>query len=549
MKLIPSLISPETKSAAERQVFTLLGEADVGPHAVALHSLNLPSHIYKRMGEIDFVVLTADCLLVCEVKGGRLSRRPDDGRWEYVNRAGKVFPKSEGPFAQACSAMWSLNRELTPRLPRALRKAINFGYCVITPDVTWTVDSVDEPKELVIDADDLRDGIAGALERLVGRWAEVGKCPPLAPGDWEQVRDCMRPTFDLVPSLHHGATEARERFERLTREQYVGLDWVVESPRLLVSGGAGTGKTMLAAEIARRDSVRGRVLLTCQSPTLAVFLAGRVTTPGVDVLAVEEARRVAARTGPWDVVVLDEAQDIFTDEGLDVLDELVVGGAQDGLWRLFYDINNQAGLHGRVDDGLLQVLEDSGAQPVALQRNCRNAKPVILYTQTLTGADLGRPIDGTGPEVLTAFPADRQEEARLLQAELARLAADDVVASSITILSFVERKESVVGLLPPAIRTKIRDFDARVAARERPSGMTFARIDDFKGFENDFILVVDVGRLDGERADVARLYIALSRARFGLWAAIPAHLEEEYEALRAKHLPNVLASLGEGPTA
>jgi hypothetical protein len=301
---------------------------------------------------------------------------------------------------------------------------------------------------------------------------------------------------------------------------------------------------MLAAEMARRDVGRGlgRVLLTCESPILAAFLGGRVRVPGIDVMTVQDARRVAVRKGPWDVVVLDEAQDIFTDDGLDVLDELVRDGPQDGTWRLFYDINNQAGLHGRFDDGLLLVLRESGAPLLALERNCRNAKPIILYTRAMTGADLGLPVAGGGPEVRTEFPADRAEEARLLEAEIERLLCDDVAPSSITILSFAERKDSVVGLLPPATRSEIRTFDERTAARERPSRMTFARIDDFKGFENDFILVVDIGRLQGERADAARLYIALSRARYGLWAAIPGHLQEEYEAIRAKNLPAVPAA-------
>jgi hypothetical protein len=543
MKLIPSQISPATQSAAERKIFGLLERVDLGPHAVALHSLNLPSHVYKRMGEIDFVVLTPECLLVCEVKGGRLRRREEDGVWEYVDRSDRVHENPEGPFAQARSAMWSLVPELESRLPRRLGKSINFGYCVITPDVPWTVDSVDEPKELVIDEADLERGLADALRRLQQRWAVTGGRAPLAPDDWRHVCRSLRPTFDLVPSLHHRAKDARDRLEHLTESQYVGLDWVEEAPRLMVAGGAGTGKTMLAAEIARRDTARGRVLLTCQSPTLAAFLRRRVDVPGADAMSIGEAREIAVRDGPWDVVVLDEAQDIFTDDCLDVLDELVVGGAQDGSWRLFYDINNQAGLYGQVDDGLLELLSGTGAAQVVLRRNCRNAKSVVLYAQTLTGADLGQPLAGVGPRVRTDFPVDRDEEARLLEAELARLSAESVLASGITILSFEERGASVLRQLPRSVTSKIWDFDGNVAARATPPGLTFAHIDDFKGFENDFILVTDLGRLEGERADAARLYIALSRARYGMWLAVPRHLKKTYEAIREKHLPDVLAAM------
>ena len=43
-----------------------------------------------------------------------------------------------------------------------------------------------------------------------------------------------------------------EQFIRLTREQSILLDFLEEQDRAVIGGGAGTGKTILAVEHARR---------------------------------------------------------------------------------------------------------------------------------------------------------------------------------------------------------------------------------------------------------------------------------------------------------
>ncbi|MFD0651579.1 nuclease-related domain-containing protein [Streptomyces malaysiensis subsp. malaysiensis] len=67
MRIIPSEISNSTRSLAERSVFTAL-KAIPDDRSVALHTVHLPRHHKKRVGEIDFVVIMPDILLFIEVK-------------------------------------------------------------------------------------------------------------------------------------------------------------------------------------------------------------------------------------------------------------------------------------------------------------------------------------------------------------------------------------------------------------------------------------------------------------------------------------------------
>src|SRR3954449_9553581 len=114
MRLIPGTddFGP-VNSNAEVRVARLIEQVELpGPNA-CLYSVHVPVHEYKRMSEIDFLVVWDDTVLVVEVKGGRLGRH--QGVWTFTNRYGETTSKSEGPFEQARSAMFALERRIAER--------------------------------------------------------------------------------------------------------------------------------------------------------------------------------------------------------------------------------------------------------------------------------------------------------------------------------------------------------------------------------------------------------------------------------------------------
>lgn len=544
MKMIPPVVAATTDSPAERKLFPVFERTELDKNAVCLHSIDLPDHEYKRMSEIDFVVLTRAGLLVCEVKGGLVTRELN-GMWTFTNRHGEANTKPEGPFKQAGSAMWSLHADLKKRLDKAIFDQISFGWCVILPDCEFRDDSVDSPAELLIDRGEIAGAreLAGPLARLLGRWQKKNRLPDMSAEALDRTRNAIRGAFDPVSSLATRARGIGADLQTLTEEQYAGLDWVEETDRLLISGGAGTGKTLLALEMARRDALRGRtVLLTCHSPLLARFLSARAPAD-VKVASLDEAGRIMQeRNAGFDVVIVDEAQDVFTLEGVAILDSLVAGGIEEGTWRCFYDLNNQAGLFGEFDPDAFGLLSGTQAHTVALRRNCRNTKPIVLQTQSVTGADLGVPMAGDGPSVTFVKPADVQEETRMLAAELERLATADVASGSITILTGSGSAPSPADALDPAIRKRMLKLDAAVAGAWPVDRITVTAIEEFKGMENDFVLVCGLSGIDESRIDRARLYVAMSRARIGLWMAIPADLSGRFDALRRENMERALAA-------
>jgi Nuclease-related domain/UvrD-like helicase C-terminal domain/AAA domain len=542
VRLIPSVVTRDTKSDAERTVFTLLESSDLGPHARCFHSLNISQHEYKLVGELDFVVLCPEGLIVLEVKGGGVACH--DGLWTFSDRFGRDHKTTEGPFRQARSGMFSLRSRLKDELAPQLTAGLVFGYGVVTPDADLPESSAEWAPEMLLDANKLRrrTEIADLLRSLIQYWSAKTKAPrSLSPKALEDIAAFLRPDFDRVPSLRHRADQIDVSMERLTGEQYRQLDLVEDSERVICAGGAGTGKTFLAAEVARREAVEGaRVLLTCKSGPLAAFLAPRVAAAGVEVRPLDAVAAPTDGQERYDVLVVDEAQDALDFDTLAQLDGLVAGGLEDGRWRMFYDANNQSSIDGSFDTDALEYVRSLAGARGSLHWNCRNTREIVIQTKLLTAADLGNPSAGHGLPVEYAFFSDASEQPKLLEAQLRRLRDDDIDPGDITILSAHSYEDSAVTRMRPKWRERIRVLD-RAAAVEWPlRQMTFATIRDFKGLENQFIAIVDVDSVAADARSRALLYVAMSRARAGLWIALHERLRGELETVSKANLADVM---------
>jgi len=321
--------------------------------------------------------------------------------------------------------------------------------------------------------------------------------------------------------------------ERLSAEQYSRLDLVEDNPRILCSGGAGTGKTFLAAEVTRRHASNGEtVLFVTSGALLAAFVRSRLPSERIFVRSAENLVGIPQA----DVLVIDEGQDLINFETLQVLDGLLKGGLAEGRWRIFFDANKQTGLRGRYEPEAIELLKSYGAVAAVLRFNCRNTRQITTQTTLLTGADVGTPTAGDGPKVHIAYFDDDTQQSQLLDAELARLTSQEVIKGDITILSPLSIDKSCVRLTKAYMKRHIRLLDVNTARTWPPTDMTFSTVADFKGLENRFILLVDVASVDASDHDQNILYVALSRARAGLWIAVSKKVETRLDQLTRRNM-------------
>ena len=406
MRLIPPSIAESTQSGGERVVFDALA-ATVGAHAASagatdgwtvLHSFDIADHRRQLAGEIDFLcIVPGKGVLVLEVKGCHELHR-HEGDWYYGH---DTHADHRGPFRQASEAMHSLRRRLAKQY--AEFDGIPFWSAVCFPFIDFTETSAEWHDWQIIDrralqAQPIARLIEGVLEqarkRLVEHkagWFDPQRGEP-TPSQCQRLVHVLRPDFEFFESPKSRQRRLDEEIRHYTEEQFEALDAIDANPRLVFDGPAGTGKTLLAIEAARRAAARGRrVLLLCFNRPLGKWLAEETAAlaPGVTARTLHEHLRLLAGitptraqrcrqefwqeelpgmaieallerdTGPvgerdlYDEIVLDEAQDVLRRSYLDVLDLSLRGGLAGGHWRFFGDFTWQ-----RIYDAAALTVEE-----------------------------------------------------------------------------------------------------------------------------------------------------------------------------------------------
>lgn len=533
MKLRPPIVF-RFHSDAEARVFGMLESST--SEGVALHSLNLPVHQYKQWAEVDFVIVSSSGVFLLEVKGGGIECR--NGIWHYRDRFGQEHRRSESPFDQVRGAMFGLRRALEDKGLSGLARRFVWGWGVVFPDANSPELGVEIPESTILDRKALqrtKNQIDPYLANLARYWRAKVSSPPVATdGEVDALVSVLRPDFEVVPTVAQQVDEIAEQTVRLTDEQLRVLDSCEENPRILCHGPAGTGKTVLAAELTRRDAARGRrVALICRRPELASFVARGLPRRGVSILSGTDLEVPVPQ--PFDRIIVDEAQDFLTDSGWNVLDKLVRGGLERGEWRLFMDSNNQAGLETPADPAVLERLRGIAAS-LRLTRNCRNTRQIVVQTTLFTGASLGEAqIDGRGLRVEVVTTSGEVQVAEKLSNRIREWLQQDVRPGFITILSPRPWSESAARLLPSDLASAVCVLDANLGNQWPSQRMTFSTVRQFKGFENRCIAVVDLEGFDGQPKALAELYVAMTRANAALWLAIPISRKSLFDSLSAKN--------------
>ena len=517
MRMVPAL-PHDTGSQAEKRIFERLRTA-FDDRYVAYHSLRPTRHPHKRFPEIDFVICGPEGLYVIEVKGGRITCH--DGVWQYRDRYGRTTLSHEGPFRQAQTALHGLMDDLRANLPADVLDRLTTGYGVVFPDCDWSSDGAEWDPEMLADARRSRD-LEGWLRNLYEYWrGRDGRQARLDDCDLKRLRTYLCPEVDSRAAgngaqLFEQVEDARQRIARLTDDQMRMADVAEANPRVLCAGGAGTGKTVLAERLARRWAEAGlQVALVCRSPWLRHFLASRLPMPGLTVSLIDGVRRDCRRAGMerFDALIVDEGQDLFEMRCIETMDGVLAGGLEAGHWCWFHDLNNQS-LTSRFERHARNHLESLDPVRMPLRINCRNTRVILEWIQDTLDADLGVRGAGAGPDVRRQTATTLRESAERTACEIGELVdVGGLAPGSVTILSPYEFAESSVALMPAEATRRVRRLD-EYSMREMPGDKVgFARIEEFKGLENEAIVVVDLPAPDGAHRNSAEHYVAMSRAR------------------------------------
>lgn len=575
-------------AVSERKVFDRLRLDPAADDWTVLHSLGLSRRGAKPYGEIDFVILIPGSGVVClEVKGGRI--RCEDGIWYTRNRYGEETALTRSPFEQAKEGMFALRDEVAREFGSAAEVSrMVYAYGVVFTDVQSPPDTPEFEDWEAIDVEGLREPISRSLRRIIKKQAaKLGnghRCSLAALATLGDLRDFLRPDFDVGIARSTSITRSEKRILRLTAEQYDVLDTLSMNMHCLVEGAAGTGKTMLALEFARRMRGEHReIVLLCYNRLLGDWIQRSldVEIPGSTIVAgsfhrclrsvitnsfcreefleeekpalEEDSTEFFQETYPLfgslalgdsdqscELLIIDEGQDLIRDNYLAVLDSWLVGGLAGGRWVIFGDFTRQAIYTGAsgLQEGLTGARELLGTYAdhitvTSLSRNCRNTRNIGEETALLSGFNSlpYRLDDDEALPVDYRYCASRKSQIRKAKDAINRLLEDGVSPSDIVVLSPVRFDRSIASEI---------EMDDTVTVRPIGSGdmlvpqgvVPFSTIHAFKGLESPVVILCDFDSLEGDRAR-SLLYVGMSRARSHLVMVLPESIREQVaEAFR-----------------
>ncbi|MDP9934756.1 hypothetical protein J2T11_001096 [Paenarthrobacter nicotinovorans] len=458
------------------------------------------------MGEADFVVLWKGTILVLEVKGGRIGRT-GDGMWYSMDRQGTQHPLRRSPWVQAKDAAFALLDILAKHSENA---GWPFAYAVATPDQNLAADAEWVPQQHF----GLDQMTPLGLERSLDALARLARTVPSGTGfsrsqglrpmaDLSTVFAYLRREVDAMRTLPDTEMLIDRSIVTMTDEQIDAMRSFERNSRVLVLGGAGTGKTVVAIEAARRAAAnKSHVAFICGSPGVLRVAAKLLGDSSVQLVSFDSIPDEPI----FDVVVVDEAQDLLNLEDMSRLFESLKGGLRGGRWWIFLDPNNQSHLSGMFDSMVYQEILASGTI-VDLTKNVRNPRTVVTAVQSHLGADLGSPRIGEGPDASVVKARNPEEARRLLDHRILALRDQGVSGKKIAIVCAATNPYTSIladgGGLPSKYILENQSYEVVTAA-------------DIKGLEREHVIVLDVADLHTPGGRAAA-YVAMTRPRYSLY--------------------------------
>ena len=476
--------------------------------------------------ENDFLILNKELGgLVLEVKGGEI--RCQGGVFHQINTETREVSvlspeKKNDPLSQAVDGIYHYRRlldgiryDLSERFP--IEAAVWFSTARIKNMMPGFPLKYREINGAVLGDEDFSKG-PQAIHDVFDFYQNRGKTD-ISDEEFQKILDMIAADFELITAPAARKGELDRAFLKLTNEQTGLLDYITEQKNATIQGVAGTGKTLIAKEAARRFGLEGdQVLFLCFNRFLYADLLHRypyqnVTyynihtfishyRPGSDTSTAElraaELLKIDWDELEFDDVIIDEAQDFDNREILYFKDLVELRG---GHFFVFYDKNQL--LTTREVPAWIRESECK----LLLTKNCRNTKEIALTANNVIDVELNQKTMMISGEQ-TSISFVRGESLPILGRLLKILTGDryDYEYRDIVILSLKKESDSIM--------KNVNRIAGIPILRERSdSAVFFTTSKKFKGLESRVIIIVDIDETCFSDEEKKRnFYVACSRA-------------------------------------
>ena len=511
---------------------------------LVLHSVSLifDGKMGKHhIGECDFVIFDPDGgLFVVEVKGGGIIHDPEFGpAWYSEDRYGKKY-EIKDPFKQSEHYRFKV-LEVIKRLVRGLKqKNFPVGHSVAFPDISvdklGKIISLSRPREIIACAEDL-DDLGTWYAKSSSFWSGKKSLDPIGKQLIREVEKVFLKPIYAKTSLSVKLKDEESERIKLTDDQARLLLSLEGHDRVNITGGAGTGKTVLAKKLAEQFSDQGlKVAFICFNKALGDIIRlyfsnnslvdantyfglfesiignridefmqeahnaypnadlWRVIKPFAFALALEDIEDT-----PYDAIIVDEGQDLGAEMWMPI--EMLVEDMKSKFY-IFSDTNQS--LYSNVDS--IPKLSPS----FLLHSNCRNTQEIHEEAYK----DYSGPV--ISPPPIKGLPVNRlnlsliSEQRELIIETLDQFTKlQDLDLTDLVIL--VAKSENFRGNLDLllSLKTKYKFIEDETVKHECVRVSTIKR---FKGLEALAVIIWGLNELSTkEQSELS--YVGVSRAK------------------------------------
>jgi len=518
-RMIPSTYANDNDSPGEEEIFKELEK--LPDEYTIFHSVKWNKKKRNKgliKGEADFTLFHKDKgILVIEVKSGIISY--EYGTWKQENRKTHEINKIESPLDQADKSLYrflEVVNEVTTDINENCFVCSAVWFPSICRDDLEGKLPLQYEKELVLYDNDV-DNAEEAIEKLY-KYHESSTKTNMSAKAYKKLISMFSQNFCVMPSMKSKMRIREKTYVEMTQEQAMLLDYLEEQRVATIQGAAGTGKTLLALEKARRISEDEKTLFLCFNQFLYKYLAATNNTENLDIynlhtLAAKKLNSSNVKDSDisaylcdydsyqWDYkhIIIDEGQD-FIEEHIEFLS--IIAEQMGGHFYVFFD-KNQFIQRSKFPDWLSKA-----ECRLVLSKNCRNTYEIATTS--------GKPV-GVIPNMKIAMlngerpnfhcVCDRINILTKINEIILDYVEKGVDASDITILTTQTEDKSILADISKIGKYKItHSFDG--------DGIVFTTVRKFKGLESDVVIIVDMNSATFEYEENRRIfYVGTSRAK------------------------------------
>jgi hypothetical protein len=499
-------------------------------------------------GENDFLIFCPDYGYICiEAKGSNgIKFNAKKRKWFSYNRNKREWSPIKDPVKQAEDAKHATLQKIkeSQEYIAYSKPYIEHGHAVFFPELSdiSQVESPTLPRALIGYRESLKNPQIW-LQIVTNYWNKNNKTPPniVLP----ILEKTFARSFEVQPLISSNLELNKKERLRLTNDQMMILNILKNRDRVAIRGGAGTGKTVIALEKAKRLADEGlKTLLICYNRPLADHLnlsckddanlqvmsfhflcdshckKFNLANPGRNVL--EEAKRTYPGHNLFDVqmpaalaltadnpdlqfdaIVCDEGQDFREEFWLPI--ELLLKDIENSPFYVFFDENQNI-------YSIAESFPIENKDTYLLTGNCRNTTEIHNLAYKFYKGDWVDPPKNPGSEIKHINESNLQYQAKKIANEISNLISVHKVKPediSVLILNSSEITKNANELksetLPDSAEWILKGFQGK-------NNVLIDTVKRFKGLESEIVFLWGIDDINLNPSEDL-LYVGISRAK------------------------------------